>query len=281
MGQKRAFKRFKLVPILIAGGVGYLLGAWNVTGLRSAGSSAADTIALRFPADWGAAQALAATPAIADDSQFEHATSAMAASANPATGQTPAAASSGTVMGDAQFALFSPEPMTPSAPQPSLQIARAEDAAVAPTPLPDAVLPELPPAAAQDRREIKPAQRASGIRPAVASMRRHVDRPRYALDDAQIADIKRRLHLTPDQERMWPAVEAALRNLAYKTEQEARRHGTVADAAQLADADPNSAEVQNLKSAAIPLIMSFNDEQKDQVRNLVHSMGLDQLASQF
>ena len=35
------------------------------------------------------------------------------------------------------------------------------------------------------------------------------------LDDAQIASIKERLHLTPDQEEMWPAVEAALRNMAY------------------------------------------------------------------
>jgi hypothetical protein len=39
--------------------------------------------------------------------------------------------------------------------------------------------------------------------------------------------------------------------------------------------------VQGLKSAAIPLIMSFNAEQKDEVRSLAHVMGLDQLASQF
>jgi hypothetical protein len=39
--------------------------------------------------------------------------------------------------------------------------------------------------------------------------------------------------------------------------------------------------VQDLKSAAIPLLMSFSSEQKDEVRNLAHVMGLDQLASQF
>jgi hypothetical protein len=39
--------------------------------------------------------------------------------------------------------------------------------------------------------------------------------------------------------------------------------------------------VQGLKSAAVPLIMSFNSEQKEEVRNLAHVMGLDQLASQF
>jgi hypothetical protein len=86
--------------------------------------------------------------------------------------------------------------------------------------------------------------------------------------------------MTPDQEDMWPAVEAALRNLAYTRAREVRRHGEGAEA-QLASADPNSAEVQGLKSAAIPLLMSFNSEQKDEVRNLAHVMGLDQLASQF
>ena len=44
---------------------------------------------------------------------------------------------------------------------------------------------------------------------------------------------------------------------------------------------PTAPEVQDLKSAAIPLLMSFSDEQKDEVRNLARGMGLDQLASQF
>ena len=45
--------------------------------------------------------------------------------------------------------------------------------------------------------------------------------------------------------------------------------------------DPNSAAVQDLKSAAVPLIMSFDDDQKNEVRSLAHVMGLDKLASQF
>ncbi len=100
------------------------------------------------------------------------------------------------------------------------------------------------------------------------------------LNDAQIASIKTRLHLTPDQEQMWPAVEAALRNIAYTRSREARRLGTLANT-QLASADANGVDVRDLKSAAIPLIMSFNSEQKDEVRNLAHVMGLDQLATQF
>ena len=79
---------------------------------------------------------------------------------------------------------------------------------------------------------------------------------------------------------MWPAVEAALRNIAYAKERDARRHGapTTADVASI---DPYAPEVQDLKSAAIPLIMSFSDEQKNEVRSLAHVMGLDQLASEF
>jgi len=104
-------------------------------------------------------------------------------------------------------------------------------------------------------------------------------RPGYMLNDAQIASIKERLHLTPDQEQMWPAVESALRNIAYTHQQQPRGHGAPAGTTQTAAVDPEA--VQNLKSAAVPLIMSFNTEQKDEVRNLVHVMGLDQLASQF
>jgi hypothetical protein len=50
---------------------------------------------------------------------------------------------------------------------------------------------------------------------------------------------------------------------------------------KLAAIDPNSAEVQQLKSAAVPLIMSFNDEQKNEVRQLAYVMGLEKLAQAF
>ena len=43
--------------------------------------------------------------------------------------------------------------------------------------------------------------------------------------DAQIASVKQRLHLTPDQERMWPAVEVALRNIGSARVRDARQRG--------------------------------------------------------
>ena len=54
-----------------------------------------------------------------------------------------------------------------------------------------------------------------------------------------------------------------------------------ASESRLGQIDPDSAEVQQLKSAAFPLIMSMNDDQKQQVRNIAHVMGLERVASSF
>lgn len=106
--------------------------------------------------------------------------------------------------------------------------------------------------------------------------RRNTPRPakpdNHILNDAQIASIKVRLKLTPDQQRYWPAVEAALRGIAYKMNKGRKKLATI---------DPDSTEVQQLKSAAIPLIMTFNEQQKSEVRQLAYVMGLQKLASQF
>jgi hypothetical protein len=74
---------------------------------------------------------------------------------------------------------------------------------------------------------------------------------------------------------MWPAVAVALRNVGLERERQARS-GRAPDAI-----DPDSPAVQDLRSAAIPLLMSFSDRQKDEVRNLARNMGLYQLASEF
>src|SRR5439155_3020777 len=46
----------RFIPLIAACGVGYVIGAWHVTALRSTGdSSAAEAVALRFPREWSAA----------------------------------------------------------------------------------------------------------------------------------------------------------------------------------------------------------------------------------
>jgi hypothetical protein len=250
MRRRTASKRGRLLPLVAACGFGYLIGALHVATLREVGhSSAAEAVALRFPKEWTAPAAVTLA----------------------AVRSTPADAD-----------LFRPVSLLP----PSQSQAPAEPPVIAKVteePAPDRVmlatasLDATASAANGPNIAPRPASRvvAKASAPAHAPA---ANRAGYILDDAQIASIKVRLHLTPDQERMWPAVEAALRNMAYKRSQQAATHGAARNP-QAAAVDPEA--VEGLKSAAVPLIMSFNSEQKEEVRSLAHVMGLDQLATQF
>jgi hypothetical protein len=95
------------------------------------------------------------------------------------------------------------------------------------------------------------------------------------LSDVQIAGIKERLHLTSDQEYYWPGIEHALRGIARKI-QAARLSNPNANAGSI---DPDSEEVQQLKSAAMPLLFQLRDDQKEEVRKLARIIGLEKVAS--
>jgi hypothetical protein len=246
MRRRQALKRGRVLSIVVAGFAGYVIGGWNGSVPRSPALSAAQSVALRFPQDLGEASPV---------------TVAFATSANAAA------------IGNTRLALFSPQPMAASAPQAPAQQASAAQLPQAPLQMASAEQASPLPAPAVKRSNV--------IKPAAAAVHNRDDRAAgLMLNDAQIASIKTRLHLTPDQEQMWPAVEAALRNIAYTRSREAHRHGAPANT-QVASADADGVDVRELKSAAVPLIMSFNSEQKDEVRNLAHVMGLDQLATQF
>jgi hypothetical protein len=120
----------------------------------------------------------------------------------------------------------------------------------------------------------------AGVDPAPPLPRARAPRKNSELfNDAQLASIKLRLRLTPQQEQYWPQVEAALRAISFKAAQaDARRHVRGGAAAMI---DPNSPEIQQLKSAAIPLIMSMREDQKREVRQLAHTMGLSKVAAMF
>jgi hypothetical protein len=99
----------------------------------------------------------------------------------------------------------------------------------------------------------------------------------YALlSDAQIAGIKERLKLSPDQESYWPAVENALRAVARKIH--ATRQAEPAGA-PVPPIDPDAAEVQQLKSAAMPLLFQLREDQKREVRSLARLIGLEKVAA--
>jgi hypothetical protein len=115
-----------------------------------------------------------------------------------------------------------------------------------------------------------------------APARRVTSRSSNVLNDAQIASVKQRLKLTAEQERMWPAVEAALRKIVYtKNAMNPQTRAAQSSGSPTPYIDPSSAEVQQLKSAALPLIMRLNDEQKREVKMLAYVMGLEAVASQF
>jgi hypothetical protein len=114
--------------------------------------------------------------------------------------------------------------------------------------------------------------------PSPASAQRNANRKPTVFNDAQIASIKNRLNLRKDQEEYWPAVEAELRRLAWKKPaDDPNRKG----ARQLVALDVNALDVAKLQSTTVPLIMSFNDEQKRELRMLAHLAGMQDLFSKF
>jgi len=246
MRRKRVSKRARLIPLLAACAVGYLIGAWHLATVREIGnSSAADVVAQRFPQEWKAPPAITLA--------------AMRMRADPD--------------------LFRPVPMiAPSSSQSTAEpsVTRTTATGIAEPSMVQTAALDIAPPAKEVELSRRPATKAKA--PSASAHPPAANRAGYILDDAQIASIKTRLHLTPDQERMWPAVEAALRNMAYKRTQQAAARAAARNV-QAAAVDPEA--VEGLKSAAVPLIMSFSSEQKDEVRSLAHVMGLDQLASQF
>jgi len=249
MRRWRGVRRGQAIWLLLAAAVGYLIGDWNAAAPPVAGRPEPTTaVALRFQEDFtpGAA-AQPAAPAIA---------------AQP-------------VLGTAQFALFEPHPLVPNAG--FAQVASQPPTVQAATLPASTELAELTPAGGTPAAQPEAPAVQEADTP-VEAVKRHpapshpATRPHTLFDDAQLARIKHRLHLTVDQERMWPAVAVALRNIGREQKSQPRWRGGI---------DPNSEAVQDLKSAAIPLLMSFSDEQKDEVRHLARNMGLEQLASEF
>jgi hypothetical protein len=114
----------------------------------------------------------------------------------------------------------------------------------------------------------KPAAAAAHVKVALASVSTKPAKPRSpaVLNDSQIAGIKKRLNLTPEQERYWPAVEAELRKMEYSKNSGGSRTASI---------DMSKVNVEGLKSAGFPLVMSFSDDQRRELKSLAHLLGLE------
>lgn len=108
--------------------------------------------------------------------------------------------------------------------------------------------------------------------PAAMPGPRTTSRTLHLLNEAQIASIKERLKLTPEQQQLWPSVEAALRTVAWRGSRDKLDHKT-------ATLDPKG--VENLINVLVPFVKKLREEQKDELRMIAHLMGLDHLASQL
>ena len=122
------------------------------------------------------------------------------------------------------------------------------------------------------------AMPAAPLAPAKKMVAKPAPQKSYALlSDVQIAGIKDRLKLSASQESYWPAVESALRAVARKIH--ANRKADPSDTTALID--PDAEEVQQLKSAAMPLLFQLREDQKQEVRTLARLIGLEKVAAQI
>jgi len=312
MRRKRALKRGRWLSLLAAGLVGYVAGNWHAIALRTVELSASQNIALRFPeadADPLPSDAAPQAPLRATNAIILGDTSAALLSPAPmialavrqaAIAPAPPPFPQALTVRVASAADAAPSVSAPAASPVFGPRVPAAAMAVLPDAKPDTKVEAKSDARVESKvepksqpqielkldakAEAKPDAKVASIAPkpeaknATGDSARSAAKRTYVLNDAQIAQIKSRLHLSPDQEQMWPAVEAALRTIAYSRSRGHRGGATSADVAAL---DPYGPEVQGLKSAAFPLVMSFSDDQRSEVRSIVHVMGLDQLASQL
>jgi hypothetical protein len=89
-----------------------------------------------------------------------------------------------------------------------------------------------------------------------------------------IARIKRKLHLSPQQQAYWPPVEAALRALAHRqtaAEPSGFIHRIGHKAVWVA---LDAAAIHRLAVAAQPLVATLSDEQKQTALAMAQEMGL-------
>lgn len=93
---------------------------------------------------------------------------------------------------------------------------------------------------------------------------------RLFLNDTQIAGIKKRLNLTAAQQKYWPPVESAMREVTLQIEDYQRRMKRSRDDTF----DTDSAAITRLKTATKALYAQLNGTQKNDIALLVRMAGL-------
>jgi hypothetical protein len=94
--------------------------------------------------------------------------------------------------------------------------------------------------------------------------------------EGHIARLRAALKLTALQQRYWPAVESALRNLSHR---QGRDHASTGMLRRAAAAVGDADGVRRVASAASPLIGTLDDKQKQDGMRVIRAMGFGSLAA--
>jgi hypothetical protein len=235
------------LALLGGAGIGGLAAGFNTRAGLPAGPSAtvaatlaeippSETVNLRFPANWTEAEGEPAPRTLAFASA------------------------------DGGITLFNPRSFSPIAEAHAAVAPSATEAPVKAKPSAQAAAPR-PAAEAAASGPAKIALASASSKPAVVAPK-PAPRSNAVLNESQIAGIKKRLALTPDQERYWPAVEAELRKMEYSKK-------SPQGGSRMASIDMSKMDVEGLKSAGFPLVMSFSDDQRRELKSLAHLLGLE------
>lgn len=104
---------------------------------------------------------------------------------------------------------------------------------------------------------------------------------RAAFFDARVAAIHTGLKLTPDQEKLWPPVEAAVRTAAKAAMERREKWGNAPQPDNMIDrlrkhgegAVERGQNMQAIAAAAAPLYATLTEDQKHRLPTLMHGMG--------
>lgn len=100
--------------------------------------------------------------------------------------------------------------------------------------------------------------------------------------DSGIARFKAVLRLTPEQERHWPRVEAALRAMDRAKDSDDGDRGMLRRIGnRAADVVISAANIRRLVSAAQPLMKTLDGGQRSKALTLARAMGLGTVAAHF
>ena len=244
-GRSRGISKSVLACLAILGGAGMggLAAGYNArAGLSAASSTVVAAVADVAPADMARADMARGDMALADLAPSDSVNLRFPADWADAEVE-PVSKMLALASADSGIALFSPRPT---------YAATDADAPVMVEATPKPALPAAPAKVALASAVAKPAK----------------PRSNHVLNDSQIASIKKRLNLTPEQERYWPAVEAELRKMEYNKK-------STQGASRMASIDMSKVNVEGLKSAGYPLVMSFSDDQRRELKSLAHLLGLE------